>query len=59
MNLPKNWQERAIKLSDSSAKKFKDLGPGVWIDDDCPLQSSIVVVQEDGEVFRIANPAAV
>jgi hypothetical protein len=57
--LPKNWKDTAAICSQPESIEFKKLGPGVWIDDDCPMQMLIIVVDENREVFRLTDPATI
>jgi len=57
--LPKNWKDKAETCSQFVSMEFKKLGPGVWIDDDCPFQMLIIVVDENREVFRLTDPAII
>jgi len=56
--LPKNWRNKVVVCHALVAKQFKGWGKGkVWIDDNCPLQPSIVIVDEKLNVFRLTDPA--
>ncbi len=55
MILPKDWRRKAVRLTpDKPAFTFfKGLGRGIWIDDDCPLMGTIVVVLKK-RILRIS-----
>lgn len=56
--LPKNWREKAVVVnSKSRANEFRELGTGVYVDDNCPAQLLVVIIDEDGCVFRLEDPA--
>jgi len=57
--LPKNWKEKAKKCPEIIAEEFRKLGEGVWIDDNCPAQLSIIVVEKNLNVFRLTDPAII
>ena len=55
--LPHDWKTKAV-LSDASASKSRQwLGEGAWVDDDCPMQLSIIVIDQDAKVYHITDPA--
>ena len=56
--LPPNWREKATLCLEAQADELKKRGKErVWVDDDCPLQLSIMVTDEHRRVFRIIDPA--
>lgn len=56
--LPKNWREKAIVCPDSVAEQFRRWGKEkIWVDDNCPLQLSIIIVDGELKVFRLTDPA--
>lgn len=52
--LPHNWKDKAVSLDDLESKRYQFLGNGVWVDDDCPMELSILVIDQS-EVFRITD----
>ena len=55
--LPSDWKTTAIKLCKTAAEKYKFMGVGVWLDDDCPLQLSVIIIDENQDTFRINEPS--
>ncbi len=53
--LPGNWREKAKQLSGATAADYIRWGgpKKIWVDDNCPMQISIVVVDEELRVYRI------
>ncbi len=59
-SLPKNWKEKSVPVKGTSAEDFRRWAgkPGAIIFDDfCPGQITVIVIDEDGQVFRINDPA--
>lgn len=56
--LPGNWKEKAKQLFGTEATYYIELdGPKkIWIDDNCPIQISIVIVDENSQVYRLDDP---
>lgn len=52
-SLPVNWKEEAKKINGPLADFYKKFEPGVWIHDDCPLQSFIIVIDLEKEVYLL------
>jgi hypothetical protein len=46
-------KEKMKKMTGPTADFFKSLGPGKWVEDECPLQSFEVFVDEEGNAFRL------
>jgi hypothetical protein len=56
--LPKNWRDKVVVCPDPIAEQFKRWGKErIWVDDNCPSQLSIVIVDEELNVFRLTDPA--
>ncbi len=59
--LPKNWKEKTLICSEAETKKLIELGRGVWIDDDCPLNLSVVIIDKDSNgqltAYRVKDQA--
>ena len=56
--LPRNWRNKATVCPDSVAEQFRKWGKEtVWVDDSCPLQLSIIIVDGESKVFRLTDLA--
>ena len=55
------WRSKAGLVSNHEADQFLLVwqAPSVFVDDDCPLNLSVIVVDEDSRVFRIIDPELV
>ena len=54
--LPSNWKTKAVLSDASASRRWLSLGEGVWVDDDCPAELSIIVIQ-GAKVYRITDSA--
>jgi hypothetical protein len=57
-DLPRNWREEAIALSESAAEGFRwrpKMRREIILDDDCPVETSVVIIDERGRVFRLKD----
>lgn len=55
--LPKNWRGKAKPCPEDVAKEYRKWGPGLMVDDDCPMELSIIIIDEDLRVYRLTDPA--
>jgi len=55
--LPKNWRGKAEPCPEDAARKYGKWGPGLMVDDDCPMEPSIIIIDEDLKVYRLTDPA--
>lgn len=55
-DLPPGWKQQATALSESAAGRFRwrpKMRREIILDDDCPLQISVVIIDERGKAFRL------
>jgi hypothetical protein len=53
MEKEKEKEKELKKMTGPTADFFRSLGPGIWIEDECPLQSFEVMVDDKENVFRL------
>jgi hypothetical protein len=59
--LPQNWLKNSVPVAEAIAADYKRWLPngGIMIDDDCPMQINIIVVNPDGknnlQVLRVKD----